>query len=257
MQSSSNIRGSLFSKSSKRLILSPFIFAFLLLPTLILGLFVLVTSITEETYITYHQMMVDSGMKKEEQKKKSYEVSQNRHLVQKDLSFYKNQQLMHVNLIAEEAKLIYDQNEEHSQVIEEMKEIVCYMQEELYFLLEDGKEVVFSDQGNLKLRDENHEDAIPLKYSENMKPMQVVRKLIAKEGSYRYENGVFEGFDVVIERYIFDGHDLHKTFPDATPLLKGVAKSVVFSINGKDLNFKANGFKAVLYESIDKFKVKS
>ena len=241
----------LVHKLSKRLIRVPVIAGFILLPTLIFGLYKFVTTLNPEHQAIYQELMVSSGIKKSDIKSSPYQVKQLRNQVQKDILFSENESRMQLRLIADDSKMVLDHNDNQTEIVEHMNNVVVSMQEELYFVLPNGDEAVFSKNGELILR--NRDPKIKSSYvSKNhpkIKAMQIVRLLEADRGTYHYKSELFHAENVNIQRFVMEGHAFIKDLPKEKMIMSGIADSVEFSLDGKNMNFKANKLKAKFYGS--------
>jgi|GEM_PF-1947137 len=236
---------------SKRLVRVPFLLSFILLPSLIFGLYKFVTTLNPKQQATYEELMVSSGIKKSDLKADPYQVKQNRSQVQKDILFTENESRMQLRLTADDSKMVLDHREDQTEIVEHMNKVVCHMQEELYFILPNGDEAVFFKTGELVLRnqDPTNKASYISKDLEGLKPMQIVRLLIADEGTYHYKSDLFYAENVKLQRFIMEGHAFKNELPKEKMIMSGIADTVEFSLDGKNMNFKANKLKATLYDS--------
>lgn len=98
------------------------------------------------------------------------------------------------------------------EVVEQMGDVECLFQEKLFF-----------------------QEGIP---------MQEVRFLKAKKGSYNYTTGLFIAENVFLSKYHLAGHALPKTPLEMQPLMQGKAEFVEFTLKGEKIDFKAHQFSA-------------
>ena len=145
-----------------------------------------------------------------------YTASQYKRRVRKDLFFLSDERKRHVALEAEESVLRLCRGKECTELLEEMKGVTCLMQEELLYL------------GDRKA--------------------QRLRRCVAKEAVYSYHTGLFSAQEVYLNSYIASGHALEEAHP-ITPLTEGVAKSVEFSLSGKETGFLVHHLKASFQQS--------
>lgn len=234
---------------SGRLIRAPFIAGFLLLPCVLFGLFKFVTALNPETYATYNELMVNAGVKKSDVKAAPYQVKQQRTKVQKDLLFTENENRMQLRLIAESSQMVLDHHDQSTEIVEHMNQVVCHMQEELYYTLPNGDEAIISKDNKLILRNHDPKDAKShvSKDTPGLKPMQIVRVLEADVGAYYYKSDLFHAENVKIQRFIMDGHEFTTGLTQTKKIMNGIADSAQFSLDGKNMNFKANKLKATFY----------
>lgn len=234
---------------SGRLIRAPFIAGFLLLPFMLFGLFKFVTALNPETYAIYYELMVNAGVKKSDIKAAPYQVKQHRTKVQKDLLFTENENRMQLRLIADNSQMVLDHHDQATEIVEHMNQVVCHMQEELYYILPNGDEAIFSKNGKLILRNHDPKNAQSdiSKDTPGIKPMQIVRLLEADVGTYYYKSDLFHAKNVKIQRFIMNGHEFTTSLPQTKKIMSGLADSAEFSLDGKNMNFKANKLKATFY----------
>ncbi|HRD54989.1 MAG TPA: hypothetical protein PLC42_01190 [Parachlamydiaceae bacterium] len=230
-------------KLAKKITGTPLVLGFVLLPLLLLGLFWLIAATGVKTTAKYHQLMASTGAEKETQKE-PYQINQERQFVQKDMAFFKKGQKMYFRLVADSSKFILDHQGLNTEMAEHMKNVTCYMQEELYYLLPDGREVLALEDETFSLK-ENGEKILDVK---ELKPMQLMHKMEAKEGIYYYKSDFFIAKNVKLERFLIEGHELLKSSADAKKIMDGVAESAEFCLKEKNLDFKANQLKAKFYE---------
>jgi hypothetical protein len=239
----------LINKISRRLTILPIIGGLIILPLSIFALFTLVTSLSPETYAFYNDLMVSAGIKKSDIKTSPYQVKQQRTRVQKDILFAENESRLQLRLLADDSQMVLDHNDGQTAVIEQMNKVVCYMQEELYFVLPNGDEALFSKNQELRLR--NQDPAKPESYvskdTQGLKPMQIIRFMKADKGTYYYKSDLFYAESVKIERFIMNGHEFNGLSKDKKKIMDGIADSVEFSLDGKNINFKAGKLKASFY----------
>lgn len=214
---------------SKRLKFLPMIAGFIVLPCLILGVFVWLTEVDEESYQTYHDLMVNAGVKKEDLKATPYIIKQKRFNVQKDILFMEDEKRMQLKLNANEAELVFDHHDDQTDMVEQMRGVTCEMQEELFYQLPNGQRA--TDDPSQK----------------NLKPMQTVRSMKASHGTYTYESDRFRANNVEIEKFTTPGHTLNSPLFDKKKLMSGLADLAEFSLDGKRIQFQANQLKATLH----------
>jgi hypothetical protein len=140
-------------------------------------------------------------------------TSQLRTNVVKDLFVVEDQGRVHHKIISSSSVLFLIPENRHFDVVEKLDDITCWMQEKLY----SGAQLE-----------------------------QQVRFFKAEEGFYRYSSQQFIAQSVDLSLYRLPGSELPDQSPVKTPLLKGHAHDVSFTLAGKAPQFKASQFKAEL-----------
>jgi hypothetical protein len=239
----------LINKISRRLTILPVFGGLFLLPLAIFLLFTFVTSLGPETIEFYNQLMVSAGIKKSEVKVSPYQVKQQRKQVQKDILFAKDNSRLQLRLLADNSQMVLDHNEGETAVIEQMNQVTCFMQEEIYYILPNGDEAIISGKDDLLLK--NHDPANLTSYiSKNtpgLKPMQIMRRMVADKGTYYFKSDLFYAENVKIERFIMSGHEFTGLSTFKNKIMEGIADSVEFRLDAKNINFKANRLKASFF----------
>jgi hypothetical protein len=161
----------------------------------------------------YKRLMTLSNKESVNSPKQDYTAKQSRVNVQKNVSFVDHGRVLEMRLQAGKSDLMFDHQAEKTQIVEKMENVVCLMQEELYELPDHT-------------------------------PMQTIRSIHAKTASYYYKDDHFVADQVNYARYTFPGLTLPKNVDSGKPLMRGVAKAVEFSLDGKEMNFKAHELKA-------------
>jgi hypothetical protein len=87
-------------------------------------------------------------------------------------------------------------------------------------------------------------------YSEKAKPQQILRKLVAQQGTYFYQEGKFAAEDVKLSRYLLPTHEWQVDLPVQFLLLEGTAQKVQL-VASPAPHLKAQGFQATLHEWVD------
>lgn len=175
-----------------------------------------------------------------------YIARQKREGVQKDFSYLKGANLLKVRLVSCEAELVLDKQKESTQIVEEMCGIKAYMQEELFYLLSDGREASLQANGRLLIKGAPAKEKTSWLSLDDpgAKPMQQLRYLEAASGFYSYKSDRCVAHNVLIERYLIEGHELTEDFSGACLILKGTAAKVEFTMDGQDPHFTAENLKA-------------
>lgn len=233
-------------KFTRNLKAAPLIFSIILLPFLFFGFLKITLMLNPYSNEEYNSLMSASGFKKDETKKEAYQINQEREHVQKDITFLKKGDEMHFRLLADSAKLIFDHQGLKTEIAEHMKHVTCYMQEDFYYLLPDGREAEKKEDGTIGLK--NSSLKIDL---QDLKPMQIIRKMEAEEGIYYYKSDFFITKNVKIERFLIEGHEFLKETASEKKIMSGIAETAEFCLQGKNLDFKAYKLKAVFHESRD------
>lgn len=82
--------------------------------------------------------------------------------------------------------------------------------------------------------------------SQNGQTLQQMRYFVAKSGTYQYSTGLFLATQVAISVFRLPGSNLQTHVDPQKALLKGIAKSISFSVEGKGPQFQAEAFQAML-----------
>lgn len=220
-----------------------------ILPLATFGIFQQMSQISSRDVETYRTLTVDAASEKGASQSAPYQAKQKRVKVQKDVMYYQGESRLHICLKAKEAQMVLDRQEESSELVEHMNGVTCSMQEEVFYELPDGREAVMHSDGRLLLKNanpENDESFVAFDLAQ-AKPMQIIRFMEADKASYFYQFDLFKASDVTITRFVAPGHQLQESWKDKKIMMKGVADSVHFSLNGKDLNFKATKLKATMF----------
>ena len=220
----------------------------LLLPILTFGVVWYLTRITSKEIEDYHQLM-DKVTQEKSNGKVNTTTSQEREKVHKNFLFSQDGERLQLTIFAARSKLALEPTENGVQTVEYMDEVICFMQEQLYYLLPDGREATLQDNGQLLIKNADPKEISSWleKETPNLQPMQLIRYMKAKEAIYFYRKEEFLGKDVSISTYALPGHHLEEKISSEKPLMQGVAKSVEFSLAGKELNFKAHQMKASFF----------
>ena len=222
------------------------IFFSALVPIAIGGVTWMLTRVSPKEVQAYHHLIKKPDDKS--QQTSPYSSKQDRMKVQKDVLFTQGQDRLQLRLRAEDSQLVLDHDQD-TQIVEHMHGVIGVMQEQLYWLLPDGREVTLQSNGRLLLRNANpaEEASWFTKDLKGLIPMQIVRYLEADTASYHYKKDLFVADNVRISSYAVPGHELVEAIDPKKTLMNGTAKSVEFSLSGKDLNFKAHQLKATLF----------
>jgi hypothetical protein len=196
----------------------------------------------------YQQMMsiFDSSANA---KPSSYQASQNKIHLQKDILLMSGKQPLQLRLCADNSELVFEKQEDRDEIYEKLHGVNCVMQEELYYLLPDGREVVILDEGELKVRHASSDDPnakIPLN-TPGLVPRQIVRYLEAEKAIYHYKNDSLVADEVLFSRYTAFGHRIDEIKKEKM-LMEGIADKIKFSLSSH-LNFKVYGMKASFFKS--------
>lgn len=221
----------------------------IVLPIVTLIIFNHMSHISSVDVEAYRALLAEASLDKGASQGAHYQAKQHRVNVQKDVIYNQGIFRLHICLKAKEAQMVLDRKEESSELIEHMKDVTCAMQEEIFYQLPDGREVVMDPNGRFLLKKANPElvESLVVADPADLKPVQVIRFLEANEASYFYQSDLFKASNVAITRFIAPGHKLQDSWKEKELLMKGIADSVDFSLNGKDLNFKAMKLKATLF----------
>ncbi len=218
----------------------------LLFSAAIFGVAWMLTSPTPAQQRKYSKLMAHADNAKTGTTTAPYKAKQERIGILKEVVFSDGPHRLKLRLKASDALLVLDHRaEDQTEIVENMNHVVCYMQEELFYVLPDGREVIEQRNGKFLLRNANPQD--PASYiakgDPGLKPMQIMRYMEADTASYFYRTDRFVADNVQITRYLIPGHLLATSFDKAKVLMKGVASTVEFSLDGQ-VNFKASKLKA-------------
>jgi hypothetical protein len=177
---------------------------------------------TEQDQEAYFSLMVEANQSGVDRAPKTaYTAAQKRQGVRKELTFLSNDRYMQLELLCADSTLRYHRHAEgHSELVEDMSKVLCLMQEELYYLNAEGKKSASACERSV--------------------PMQIIRVCVAAEAVYSYQTELCTAEQVEIKRYVCAGHSLRNVKLDSlTPVMKGTAAHIEFSLSGGHLNFKA------------------
>ena len=141
-------------------------------------------------------------------------TKQERKGVIKDLWVTGEEGRVHHRILGSSSTLLLIPKGSHFDIVERLEGITCSMQERIY---QEG----------------------PLAKKE-----QQVRIFKAKEGFYTYSNQEFLAQSVNLALYRLPGDRLPDQTPETPPFLKGIARDISFTLEGKTPQFKANQFQA-------------
>lgn len=199
-----------------------------------------VAKVRDEDVAFYHQLLENSDSSK---KPELLAYSrQTREGVRKQI-WHENK---HIMIESVESELFFFHQDNQVEVVEELGHVRSAIQEELYYILPCGKEAVKQENGKLCLRgeDPNRQEAWIDPALPGMKPMQLVRYLEAEKACYNYNTQLFSAREVKLWKYRLEGHKLAAEFDEKTPIMTGIAHSVEFSLQGKELDFHAYRMRA-------------
>lgn len=216
---------------------------FIVLPliTLILwGVWMLVPS--EKDAREYHEL-VSKSQANRKSKKSPYTATQYREGVVKDIYYRSDSEVLQARIASDRSRLVFDQQPEGMSILEYMENLTCVIQKELFYLSADGQEVIADSQGGFKDRKGrpiDQELAI-------LKPMQLVRYIIADEAVYRYNKEQLDADRPTIIEYRLEGHQLPQNFDESNVMMQGVAENVEVSFENDELAFHAKRLKARIF----------
>lgn len=234
----------------KRIVFFPFTVALSLLIVLCTGgaLYKSLLSFSEEDIQEYKTLRANTDPNYTS-KNAPYTATQQHSQAHKDIWFMDNGQRLHLLLRSADTELILSHDDQETEVVENMINMTCFMQEELYYELPDGREVLRQPDGQFVLRHAKNAKETSELDIKNLKPMQVIRYMQADKASYFYQAERLEAENVKISRYIAPSHILINSLDGLTPLLKGVARSIEFSLANREIKFTAHQFKALLHST--------
>ena len=141
-------------------------------------------------------------------------TQQNRKGVLKEIYLTQDTQRLHYKIASQNSFLTLVPRQGKFDLYEKLETIDCWLQDKLYY---DGA---------------------------GLKAMQQIKHLTAKEGTYRYNSQEFIAGSVDLALYRASGHEL--TEIKTNPFMQGVADSVSFAVTGKNPEFHAQRFRAIL-----------
>ena len=188
---------------------STLIFSFLSI--LALFVFFLIFRMDRNDLDTYKKIVEEKSSSVSE-----YEGHQSRTGVTKNIWYTPSgkEERLHFKMISDFSELKFIHKNTSSVVVEDLSNVKCLMQESL------GED----ETGTF----------------------QQIRLLNAKEATYNYTSSVFNAESVFLDIYRIPGHDLPslEKLSNYSPFLKGIAKTVTFTLEGGALNFEASQLKA-------------
>jgi hypothetical protein len=217
----------------------------------LLGIFLVVyvgtlAKISPQDIQNYRDLVENVSLKKGSVAPQSTEQKRTR--IQKEIVFTQASNRLLLRLKSDEAELILQNENQKAEIIEKMHGVTCLMQEELYYLLSDGREATLQENGKLLVRSVEPKEKpswIALEsVQKELVPMQIVRYLEAKDATYYYHADRLVAENVKICRFAVPGHQLIDSIANLKPMMQGTAATVEFSLEGKELNFKAHQLKA-------------
>jgi hypothetical protein len=179
--------------------------------------------------------------------KNSYNATQKREGVRKDLFYSQGCQRMQLCLQSETSYLQMEQTLDKNILIEKMVPVRCHIQEELFYRLTDGREAIMELDGRLKLRkSDSDEQKLSSSESANAVPFQRMIYFESEGACYSYASSQCNANNAKVVYYIEKGHQINLVSPPSDPILQGEASEIQFTFAEGKLNFKAKGFKAHL-----------
>lgn len=208
--------------------------------------------VTENDRHAYSEIATLSNLKSQEAPPpQSCKASQHRENVVKVLVTEKDQMRLIYKILSDFSYLTYCERQEGKELIEKMKNVLLLMQEEIYCQLPDGRKAHRQSNGSFLI---DHSDpALPNSWVDladaKIKPMQVVRSVLADEGIYSYHSNNLLADELQFKRFIAEGHGLDdlNAKTDLQVLLTGQAKHAEFSPSDKKEPFKMEHLKATMF----------
>lgn len=207
------------------------------------GMSLFLTSFDEKDVHAYRKLVKESP-DKDDLHPFSQTAKQSSIGMQKDMFFFEGNERLQMRLKSAEAELVLEKHGNENSLVEHMKNVVCDMQEEIYYVLRDGRHVYKQEDGKFLFK--NGSEYIP-EDSQNLRAMQVIRRLEADTATYHYQQDLFVAENVKVLRYMIPGQKIDDEAKDPVLIMSGMAKWVEFSLNNKALNFKAYQLKSKLY----------
>ncbi len=175
---------------------------------------------------------------------------QQREGVEKNIWFSEENDRLHLRLISESSELLFSSYGRQQELLEHLDGVQITMQEALYWLTPDGKKASRQPDGRILV--EGADPNLPSSwYKEDdpaLVPMQRIRYLEADRGVQNYTDNLFTAEQVTLSRYLTTGHTLTDDLQAGQVLMKGLARSIDFSLGGGSIQFRAHQFKATFFD---------
>ncbi len=202
-----------------------------------------IVNVEQRDYQEYQKLVASSEPAPE---RKADVARQSRQQVEKNLWFSERGERLHTRMTADSSELRLTMGKGKNELTESMERVRVFMQERLFWRLPDGKDAVRREDGQLWVK--GREAPLPID-TPGLRPMQVIRYLEADQGVQDYQENRFVADNVTMSRFLAEGHDLVSTMEGSQILMKGLARSIQFSLGGKSLNFQAQELRATFFSS--------
>lgn len=164
-----------------------------------------------------------------------------RHGLQKDIYLNKYAGPEQFRLKSRDAKISLVTKAGRNHIAENLEGVCCWLQEELSYRFADGSSV--------SLHDPLWPFLSPVAIALHAEPRQRLLYLEADHATYHYKQEHFIAEDARIWRYELPGHQFDENVEKQNALFFGVADHVDISFGVQGIHFKAEGFKASLYQT--------
>lgn len=209
-----------------------------LFPLLLFGVFHFFLKYRPQDFTTYEQLIRDSNPHVVHASDSAFTTTQEHHQMHKEIRYFRERNPLLARIHSTDAQLMLEHKDHDIEVSERMHEIVAFMQEELFYVLPDGREIKqLADTSWIDRNSKLPLDCLP----ELTQPMQLVRYIKARNGTYYYQQDYFTGDQVEIMQFIAPGHALIDSIAELQPVMKGKAQTVEFALIDNDLRFSAYG----------------
>jgi hypothetical protein len=206
-------------------------------------------TVTPEDEARY-QELIRSSTPSANQSQLSVEIAkQKREDIEKNIWFSQKMNRLHLRLRSERSTIQFIHTGKKKEIFEDLEEVACYMQESLYYLTPDGKKAALEDSGKVLVK--GADKALHESWYEptdgRLIPMQIIRHFEADRGLHNYTDDLFTAENVTITRFTSPGHVLSDEPEQNAILMKGLARSIDFSLGGAEVNFRAYKLKATFF----------
>lgn len=208
--------------------------------------------VTENDQQAYSEIASLSNLNSQEAPSpQSCKANQHRENVVKVLITQKDETRLIFKILSDLSYLTYSERQEGKELVEKMQNVLLLMQEELYYQLPDGRKAHRQSNGSFLI--DHCDPSLPNSWvdlaDKKIKPMQIVRSVLADEGTYSYHTNNLLADELQFKRFVIEGHSLDDFNGKIDPkvLLTGQAKHAEFSPSNKESPFKMDHLKATMF----------
>ncbi len=194
---------------------------------------------SEKDVQQYHAL-VNKSQSRRESKKNPYVATQYREGVIKDIYYRNDEGVLQARVASDRSRLVFDQQPEGMEILEYMEQLTCAMQKELFYVTQNGDEIISDGEGGFK----NRKGRLISSEEISLKPMQIVRFVIADNAVYYYNKEKLVADYPTVFEYRLEGHQLPEDYESATLMMRGVAENVEASFENGKPAFLAKRLKA-------------